>query len=325
MKKKQFLMMGLCAMLTAGAAGTMAQAKDETAKLNLAYQYGLAYAPLIVAQENGMIEAAYKEATGKELTVTWTQMNSGADINTGIASGDLQAGFMGVAPAITGVTSGLGYKIFTNISGQEHGLMTSDPDVNELADLVGTDKQVALVNNGSIQHIILARALDHAGFDAHALDANLVILSHPDGMASLVSGSLPCHLTTNPYLYQERDNADLHEVSGISDVWTAENSFIVGIASETLKEDDPELYQALCDAVAEAIDFINENPEEAAAITCEYDGNSLEDETEYMQKGVYSTETTGVFELAKFMADNAFIENAPEEYTDLVFDNVTGD
>ena len=30
-------------------------------------------------------------------------MSSGADINTGIASGSIDVGFMGVAPAITGI------------------------------------------------------------------------------------------------------------------------------------------------------------------------------------------------------------------------------
>ncbi|MBP5606941.1 MAG: ABC transporter substrate-binding protein, partial [Lachnospiraceae bacterium] len=91
---------------------------SQTAEINIAYQYGLAYAPLIVCQEKKLIEEAYKSATGGEVTVTWTQMSSGADINTGIASGTLDVGFLGVAPAISGVAKNVGYKIFTNLSGQ---------------------------------------------------------------------------------------------------------------------------------------------------------------------------------------------------------------
>ena len=77
---------------------------SEAVTLNIAYQYGLAYAPVIIVQKQELIEKAYKEATGKEVTVVWNQMSSGADINTGISSGGLDVGFMGVAPAITGVT-----------------------------------------------------------------------------------------------------------------------------------------------------------------------------------------------------------------------------
>lgn len=297
----------------------------DAAKIDIAYQYGLAYAPLMIIQEQGLIEQAYEEATGKQVVVTWTQMSSGSDINTAFISGTINIGFMGVAPAITGVSNNVGYKVFTNLSGQEHGLMTSDESVLTLGDLVDSDKQIALVNIGSIQHIILAMALDNAGYDAHALDTNIVAMKHPDGMNALMSGNVPCQLTTNPYLFEEREEGGLHEIEGISDIWSVENSFIVGVASEDLYENNPELYNAICDAVADAIVYINNNPEEAAAITCEYDGNSAEDEMKYMMAGSYATETKGIFELSQFMADAGFVENKPENYYDLVFENVQGD
>ncbi len=306
--------------------GAQSEAAQESspAEMNIAYQYGLAYAPLIIAKEQGLIEKAYEEATGKTVTVTWNQMSSGADINTAFVSGSINVGFMGIAPAITGIANEVGYKIFTNLSGQEHGLMTSDAGIASLDDLVGSDKQIALVNIGSIQHIILAKALANAGHDAHSLDSNIVAMKHPDGMSSLESGSIPCHLTSNPYLYKEQENENLQEVSGISDVWSVESSFIVGIASEDLKTGNPELYDALCKAIAEAIDYINANPEEAAALTYEFNGNTQEDELEYMQKGNYSVETTGIYDLAAFMSSEGFIDKSFAGYSDLVFDNVKG-
>lgn len=317
----------LCVGLTGCGSGDAKKtsSNSEPVEINIAYQYGLAYAPLIIAKEKGLIEQTYKEATGGQVTVTWNQMSSGADINTAFVSGSINVGFMGIAPAITGVSNNVGYKIFTNLSGQEHGLTTNRDDIASLADLVGSDTQIALVNIGSIQHIILGMALDHAGYDAHSLDSNIVVMKHPDGMSALESGSVSCHLTTNPYLYKEQENPELHEVPGISDVWTNQSSFIVGIASEDLQSGNPELYQAVCDAFAEAIDFINENPEEAAAITCVFNNNTEEDELKYMSAGCYSVETKGIFELARFMSANDFIDKEFENYSDLVFDNVKGD
>ena len=67
-----------------------------------------------------------------------------------------------------------------------------------------------------------------------------------------------------------------------------------------------------------------ENPEEAAALLCELDGNTAEVEQKYLEMGSYQEETNGIFDMATFMADNQFIENAPESYEDLVFDNVKG-
>lgn len=301
-----------------------ADRKEKEKSIQIAYQYGLAYAPVLLMKDEKLIEKAYEEATGEKITVVWTQMNSGADINTGIASGQIQVGFMGTAPAITGIMNHVGYKIFTNLSGQEHGIITNKDEIVSLEDLIESESQIALVNIGSIQHIILAKALTEEGYDAHILDTNLVAMKHPDGMSALLSGNIACHLTTNPYLYQERENKNFHEIEGIEKVWTEKDSFIVGIASNELYKQDSELYMALCSAVEEAIDFICTDLEKAAEITCLYNGNQLEDEILYLKKGNYSIETTGILELAQFMADAGFINQKPSDYTQLVFENVKG-
>lgn len=329
--KRRILALVLCisTLFSVVGCGTTSQESkkqsQESITLNIAYQYGLAYAPLIIVQEQKLIESSFKEATGKDVTVTWTKMDSGADINTGFASGSIDVGFMGIGPAITGITKGTGYKIFTNLSGQEHGFMTNDKAITSFDDLIGSDEQIALVNVGSIQHIILAKALADSGYDPHELDSSIVAMKHPDGMTALETGNIACHLTSSPYIYQEREEDNLYELDAINKAWPKENSFIVGVASEKLYDDNQELYLALCDAISESINYINDNMEEAAKITCEYNGNSLEDELKYLQAGIYTAQTKGVFELATFMAEADFIDSKPESYSDLTFDNVTGD
>lgn len=325
MKKKLLAMlMTLSLALTACGQGGNST-KDTNATIDIAYQYGLAYAPLIIAKEQGLIEKAYKEKTGKEITVNWHQMNSGADINVGITSGSLDVGFMGIAPAITGVSKKVGYKIFTNLSGQEHCLTTNDSSIKSFDDLIDSKHQIAVVNVGSIQHIILAKALYDNGYDAHALDSNLVVMKHPDGMASLESGSIACHVTSSPYIFMERENENLTELMEVNEAWTKDNSFIVGVASEKLFNDNKEAYDALSAGISDAIDFLNNNTEEAANITCEFNGNSAEDELKYLELGNYSTTTSGVYELATFMKETGFIEELPASYSDFVFGNVEGD
>lgn len=323
--KGLLICLGLGLALTGCKKADSAVNSEEKITLNIAYQYGLAYTPVIVAKEQNLIEKSYKEITGKEISVVWTQMSSGADINTGIASGNLDVGFMGTAPAITGTLKGVGYKVFTNLSGQEHRLMTNDETLCSLNDLINSNSQIALVNIGSIQHIILAKSLYQAGYDPHILDSNLVAMKHTDGMTALESGNVACHLTSSPYIYMEEKNKELHEIPEISEVWSEEDSFIVGVASESLYNENQELYLALCDAITEAVDYTNNNMEEVAKITCELNGNSVDQELEYLQKGNYAVETKNLFSLAAFMAEAGFIEKAPESYTDLAFENVSGD
>ena len=132
---------------------------------------------------------------------------------------------MGLAPVITGVTSGVPYKICSNISAQPNRLMTNSKKVKTLKNI--GKKKIALVNIGSIQHIILAMAAEKELGDAHALDHNIVAMSHPDGMSALLSGSVECQLTTSPYVYKEATDDSIHEVEGVADAWPDGNSFIV--------------------------------------------------------------------------------------------------
>lgn len=314
----------ILSMLSVLFLGSCTNKTTDQPSLNIAYQYGIAYAPLIICQQNEYIEKCYKEATGHDISVNWTQMSSGADINTAIASNNINVGFMGIAPAISGISNNVGYKIFTNLSGQKNGLMTSNPDINSLEDLISSENQIALVNIGSIQHIILAKALYDNGYNAHLLDSYIVAMKHPDGMNSLESGAVSFHLTTNPYISKEALNPSLHEITEISDAWSESNSFIVGVASNSLNVNNPELYAAICEAIQKSIDYINDNPEDAAKITCEFNGNTYEEEYQYLIEGNYCSETNGIFELAAFMYDNNFIDRKIDSYDMLVFNDVSG-
>ena len=276
--KKSIKMLTAAALAAAMTATMAVSAFADGAELNITYQYGLAYTPAVIAMDQGLIEAAYKEATGEDLTVNWTQMNNGSDINTAFAAGEIDAGFLALGPIVSGVSKGIGYKIFSNSSGQPH-----------------------------------------------ALDANLIGMKHPDGMAALENGQIAAHLTSSPYIQMERKNEELHEVGDMSAVWSAENSYIVGVASEELHDEKPEIYQALCDGIKAAMDYINENPEETAEFTAELDGNTVEDELEYLKDGNYHPEVKGIGRFAKFMEEAEFLDGEAPAFEDMVFDNVVGD
>ena len=163
--------------LSLAACGGGDETADGKTKLTIAHQYGIAYAPLEVMKQQKLIEKHYD---GVE--VEWSTLNSGSAINEGFLSGDIDVGAMGVAPAITGVTSGVPYKICSNMSAQPHKIMTNNPNIKSLKDI--TDEKIALVNIGSIQHILLAMAAKEQLGDAHALDENIAAMAHPDGMSS---------------------------------------------------------------------------------------------------------------------------------------------
>lgn len=319
---KKFIAMILVLIMTLSlaACGGGDETADGKTKLTIAHQYGIAYAPLEVMKQQKLIEKHYD---GVE--VEWSTLNSGSAINEGFLSGDIDVGAMGVGPAVTGVTSGVPYKICSNMSAQPHKIMTNNPKIKSLKDI--TDEKIALVNIGSIQHILLAMAAKEQLGDAHALDENIAAMAHPDGMTSLISGSVDCHLTTSPYVFKEAREKGISEVKALESVWPSGNSFIVAVASNDLKEENPELYDAVVAALAEAINYINNNTAEVAKMLCEAEDVDAATMEKWLtdKDCVYSTETKGVMDMANFMAQEGFLENeGPKDFRDLAFDNVKG-
>ena len=303
------------------ACSNKTEVGKEEANLNIAYQYGMAYAPLMVIKEQKLIEKHY----GKEVNITWQVLNSGAAINEGMTAGSIDIGAMGVAPAVTGVMNGVPYKIFSALSSQPHGIMTNVDSIQSLSDITD-DTKIALVNIGSIQHILLSMASENELGDAHALDKNIQAMSHPDGMTALVSGAVECQLTTSPYLFREAEYDDLHMISSIEDVWPQGNTFIVGMASTKLYEENPELYNAVVAAMDEAIIYLNENREAAAQMLCGNENVTAEVMLEWLSDPAcgYNPELQGVMDMAQFMTDNDFISKGPTDISDIAYDNVKG-
>ncbi len=309
--------------LSLAGCGESSDSGDDVAKLTVVQQYGMAYAPLKVIQEKGLIEENYDG----DVEVNFQTLNSGASINDAFVAGDVDVGLMGVAPAITGsLNEGVPYKICSNVSAQPHKLMTNDPNIKTLKD-IGEKDQIALVNIGSIQHILLAMAAKEQLGDAHALDNNIAAMAHPDGMTALLNGSVKCQLTTSPFVFKEAKEEGISEVDAIESVWPEGNSFIVAVASTDLHDNNPALYEAVLAAFDDAIAFMNDDPEAAAEMLCADEDVDAATYLEWLNDPAcsYSTNLTGVSTMAKFMTEEGFLEDAQfDDISQLVYEGVEG-
>lgn len=315
--KNVVILLCICFMFVLGACGQ--KEAEGTKKVTIAYQGGIGYAPVHIMEVKGLIQANYEG----EIAVEFVKLDAGAAINEGIIGGTVDVGCMGIAPAVSGVAAGIPYKAISNLCSQSHGLMSNDANITSLADISKEDK-IALVSTGSIQHILLAMAAEtHLG-DAHALDNNIQSMSHAEGMAALESGTVKLHLTSSPFIYQERESGKYTELPEISDVWPSGNSFLVAMASEEVAA-DPKLYSAINQAFEDAIDFINNNKEEAAKIEMDYLGLDEETVMSYLNESdcQYFAELRGAESMAQFMFRAGFIQ---KEITmdEFKYENVAG-
>ncbi len=293
---------------------------QEKASLTIAYQGGIGYAPIHIIEAQELIQKNY----GSDVEVEFLKLDSGADINTGIIGGTIDIGCMGVAPAISAVANGVPAKIMSNLCSQSHGLMTSDKSIKTLKDI--GNEQIALVNIGSIQHILLAMACEKELGDAHALDNNIVKMAHAEGFAALESGTYKLHLTSAPFINRERENNKYTEIPAVNKIWPDGNSFLVAIGSTKLQSENEELYNAVVASLNEAIEYINTDKQGAAEIISTYLGQDVKTTLSDLNDPTSSffPELKGATQMADFMYRAKFIETEVK-FEDLKFANVSGD
>lgn len=291
--------------------------KKEKVTLNIAQQFGIAYAPLNIMEQLGMLE---EKLPGVE--IVWKQFGGPTAIREAMLSGEVDFGFMGIAPVMIGYDNGMRWRYATGISANQVALVTDKEGVNSLKDFTKQDK-IAILSPGCTQHMLLCMLAKQQLGDYMALDNQLVSMTHPDAMNALIANTeVSAHFATPPYLQEELNNG-MHIIADGEDIAGAQFTFISGVAMEQFYEDYPELYTAFIETLNEAIDYINENPDEAIRILAPLYGLSEEELKEQMSYGgtIYSSDLCGVEPIKQAMYEMGFLKEN-YDYKDLCFDNV---
>lgn len=278
--------------------------RDQDAKLVIAGQYGLAYAPIQIMEARGLLE---KQLEG--LTIEWETLGNTAAIREAIAADRVDIAFGGIPPYLIARDRGLEVTIFTGISQVPVQLVTLDAEMRTLPDLFDS-KGIALPQPGSIQHILLSMGLQRAGYPPDYLDTKLVSLSHPDGMTALLSGGVSAHFTTPPYLFEEKREAGLHILLDGEQAFGSPFTFSVGYTADRLLREHPEWIESFTQALKEAISFLDEHPHEAASILSEVYSVDPEVLKGYLDSPqiIYSTDLQGVKAFEQTMRVMGYIQ-----------------
>ncbi|GAB3243648.1 taurine ABC transporter substrate-binding protein [Chitinimonas naiadis] len=149
---KQLKQLALVSALT--ASGLLVHADDA---VTIAYQTTVE--PAKVAQA----DSVYEKTTGK--AINWRKFESGADVITAVASGDVQIGYVGSSPLAAAASRGLPVQTFliaAQIGGAEALVVRNGAGIAKPQDLVGKKIAVPFV---STTHYSLLAALKHWKID----------------------------------------------------------------------------------------------------------------------------------------------------------------
>lgn len=323
-----------CVALAMAGLPTAIQAQETTVRI--AQQFGLAYLPLLVAIDGKLIEKQGEKLGLSGIKVEVATIASGAAANDALISGSVDIAMAGSTvlanlwdrtygrDAIKGMMAIADTPIYFN---------TIDPRIKSIRDLTPDDR-VAMTAGRGTQHALVLQmaAADAFGWDNRTkLDDLTVSMSHPDGVAALLSGGaqVKTHATTVPFIQMELADPRMRTILKSSDVVGGRHTLIVAYTRDSFFKKNPKLYEATYKGLSEGIDIINADKSAAADLFIRVTKSKLTKEQIMAILSdedmiTYSATPSRVMPFIEYMVKTGRIKNRPEGWKDLFFTNVHG-
>lgn len=321
-------------MLAAAAAFVFATgtADAQTRVVRIAKQYGISYLPLTIMEEKKLLETEGKKL-GLDLGTEWVRFTGGPPMNEALISGNLDFASGGVGPLVTiwaRTKNNMKVKGVTAMNSMPLYLNTINPDVKTIKDFTEKDRIALPAVRVSMQAVILQMAAEKefGKGQEHKLDPWTVSLSHPDGLAQMMSGKseITGHFTSAPFMYQELADKRVRRVLNSYDVFGGPHTFNVVWASAKLYEGESKIVQAFLSALRVAMKDIHDDPAAAAALWVKADKSKLTPaEAEKIIRDKENTWTMTpqkVMVVAGYMSRVKMVPETPTSWKDLFIDAI---
>ena len=204
-------------------------------------------AALFVADAQGK----YKDA-GIETELV--QFNNGGDLMTAMASGDIDVGYVGIAPVLSSVEKGVPVKVISAAQTEGSGIVvTQESGITSAADLAG--KSIATPGDASIQHVLLAYYLKENGLSLDDIEESAMKV--PSMNDALKTKQIDGIITFQPYVSiaaAQEGNTVLADSEAI----LPDHPCCVVVASDDFIKNHEDQVKAILDIHKNATDFINE-------------------------------------------------------------------
>ena len=243
------LVLALAAFLVMGSASAglfdFLGGGDNTVKIG--YLPSDHDAALFVADAQGL----YKE---KNISTELVQFNNGGDLMTAMASGDVDVGYVGIAPVLSSVSSGVPVKVISSAQVEGSGIIvTNDSNIHSAQDLAG--KTIATPGEASIQHVLLSAYLKTNGMSLD--DINESAMKVPSINDALKTGNLPAAITFQPYVSLGEADDNINELVDSAQIMPGHPCCVV-VASDDFIKNHEDTAKDIVAIHENATTFINE-------------------------------------------------------------------
>jgi NitT/TauT family transport system substrate-binding protein len=260
--------------------GSSEKSSGSEDKIVIGYFPNINHVPAMVAKNQGYFEKQLGDGT----KVEYKTFAEGGSFMTALKTGDIDAGLVGPGPAMNNFSTGADVKIIAGAStGGTVVLAREGVEINSLEDFQG--KTFITPGVGCTHDVQYETYLEKAGITSARIGGTMKHLTgNPAQYASMLNtGKVDIAVAPEPWaaVIEQETNAEV--VIGWDEVSFGETlPASVLVATGEAVKNSPEKVQKIVDAHKDAVKFIEENPEEAKAITIkdikEVTGQELEKE-----------------------------------------------
>ena len=243
------LVFALAAFLVMGSASAglfdFLGGGDDTVKIG--YLPSDHDAALFVADAQGK----YAE---KNITTELVQFNNGGDLMTAMASGEVDVGYVGIAPVLSSVAKGVPVKVISSAQTDGSGIVvTKESGITSAADLKG--KSIATPGEASIQYVLLTYYLKENNLSTD--DLNISAMKVPSMNDALKTKQIDGIITFQPNVSNAANNSDNVVLEDSADILPNHPCCVV-VASDDFIKNHEDTVKDIIAIHKEATDFINE-------------------------------------------------------------------
>jgi NitT/TauT family transport system substrate-binding protein len=310
----------------AAAQRDSVRAETERKDIKIAIQFGIGYLPIIIASEEKLFEKRLQEAGLADTQVTLLQFSGAPAISDAMLSRNVDLatyGTTGFLVAWDKTRGNLNIKGLCSIATMQSVLLANRADIKSIADFRPEDR-ISVPATVAPQAIILRMAAEKAfgSGQQNKLDAQMVVLPHPEGLRALLSRSgVVAQVTSPPFDSLALKDAGIHKVLTSDDVLGGPSTFLVLATSESFAQENPKTTKAVLLAVEDAMGIINQDRAKAASIYLKRDDAKLDqgfvEQLLASPDNRYETTPVRIMKYVEFLRQTKALRHPPGDWHDL--------
>jgi sulfonate transport system substrate-binding protein len=269
--------------------------------VRIAYIQSVHHLPLWVALEKG-----YFKENGVDVAIEGI-FRAGPEIMSAFSAGSLDMAYVGIAPTITAVANKTA-QVFVlaqvNADGSAIVVGNTSP-IQSIPDLSG--KTVAVPGASTVQDFLLKKALTNSDLAMNRV--NIIVLKPPEMIGALRADQIDAFNAWEPFPAKAVTSGVGRILVTSKQIWPNHPCCVLVADTNFVKRHSSEI-KAVLRSHVRAIEFINNNPEEAVKIAVKYSGMDEQTIRKAMENVTFSyqLDAEGIQEYVRFLGELNYIK-----------------